>query len=1005
MKIQFIDGQYQVISLNNCHCGHRKISSISNVRTRLNVTEKSLIAYNAAMGLQRPNAVSDAFNLNSNSGYLRAGQVAYLAKLLCLGKLEQPSGFLTVPALQAETDGTDPNLTSAQRLFSIYKKPGFTFAIEFAKTSESDGSSVKWTEVWVNGLFINRVNRIDLSRYSDDDEQSPSLHASLKDCIGTTILCNFFLSSSEQLKQIFKYPESLSYDTTKNKTEAGLKMGKLMFADGNENRQSCADYYMSDQTVASHRWIFRIAIPAIFGPDFTLLVRIVTTDGDPWVIQVLDSLSDTKNPTAIYNNCQHQLDNWHLLVLNFLEAVGVVNEEAQVLISVRRWLQIIRKRIRWPDDALYSFQCLRKYVQQKVSPDRLNSYDVYFQRLAANFPRWAFYMVKSTPGTRDSGSNESEHLHLLNEGCRRDTPIDVSSIKSMNRTLKVRLRRNVDMVVIHERSLITVHDNLREISNLMLNVPFKRLERSYSDFFHYDVCSLGTHGFGEEERRVFLVTRKGKDLSSLFVNGREDSDISEKDSDMSEKHSDISDDDASPCDAPCADSSPWPTFPQMFFVYVNSENLVSCSCFEFQRQYTICSHIFAVFDGLIPERRLDILSMRTLVCFAEQVDHVLLAGPLKRLPLDTEMNPKFEIDIPYGAHISFENFVRDHCITNGVLTVFWRREKLSENHLSLFLMKMEVCEESTDPFDHCASSENENLSCDLSNADDNKSGSSLYDNGKGTPSSEFSAKTNFIRHCAEIGENLSELNLPRAMAWLNFIQTLLLGCLGTPRLLVADSRGNTLSAFSQFKHACAILCSQLINDNNAEYAMKLMTQLEADLFQCSVAVPVGAKKVCTSLLVGAKHVRIGKCSRKGSGLPPSSLLTSISLRSTIGTKAKSQKRLSTVIGEIAKLRKVRAWPRGNKAWREKNKKKRQHLASTTTSTTTRMGMYTLVESSRAPFTSHHLTSVANHANQSAVSELAPVPFPISAVKTALLPPAGNNTAHPLLSGHPPITLS
>ena len=397
-----------------------------------------------------------------------------------------------------------------------------------------------------------------------------------------------------------------------------------------------------------------------------------------------------------------------------------------------------------------------------------------------------------------------------------------------------------------------------------------------------------------------------------------------------------------------------------------------------------------------------ILSMRTLVCFAEQVDHVLLAGPLKRVPLDTEMNPKFEIEIPYSAHISFENFVRDHFITNEVLTVFWRREKLSENHLSLFVRKMDlVCQEmSTDTFDHCASSENENLSCDLSIADKNKSGSSA----------EFSAKTNFSRHCAEIGENISDLNLPRGMAWLNFIQTLLLNCMGTSRLLVANSCGNTLSAFSQFKHACAIL-SGLINDNNAAYAMKLMTQLEADLFQFSAgtAVSVGAKEGCTSLLVAAKNVRIGQRSRKGSGLPPSSLLTSISLRSSIGTKAKSQKRLSTAIGEFAKLRKGRAW-RG-KARPKKTKKERQDLAPTTTPTMTGMGMHTL-KCSRAPVTSSHVTSVANHANQSAVTELAPVPIPILAavyvVKTALLAPAfGNNTAHPppLGSPHPSPSLN
>ena len=152
----------------------------------------------------------------------------------------------------------------------------------------------------------------------------------------------------------------------------------------------------------------------------------VTTDGDQWVIQVLDSLCDSKNPTAIYNNCQHQLDNWHLLVLNFLDAVGYVKEETLVIKWVRRWLQKIRKTIRWPDEALYSFNCLRQYAQRNVSTERFNSYDVYFQRLAANFPRWAFCMVKSTPGARDSGSNESEHLHLLREGCRRDTPIYVS---------------------------------------------------------------------------------------------------------------------------------------------------------------------------------------------------------------------------------------------------------------------------------------------------------------------------------------------------------------------------------------------------------------------------------------------------------------------------------------------------------------------------------------------------------------------------------------------------
>lgn len=163
-----------------------------------------------------------------------------------------------------------------------------------------------------------------------------------------------------------------------------------------------------------------------------MLLRIVTTDGDPWVIQVLDSLTDTNNPTAIYNNCQHQLDNWHLLVLNFLEAVGIVNEEMQILCSARRWLQTIRKTIRWPDDALYSFDCLRHFVQKNVSPERYNSYDVYFQRLSANFPRWAFYTVKSTPGTRDSGANESEHLQLKNEGCRRDTPVDVSCKIPMN---------------------------------------------------------------------------------------------------------------------------------------------------------------------------------------------------------------------------------------------------------------------------------------------------------------------------------------------------------------------------------------------------------------------------------------------------------------------------------------------------------------------------------------------------------------------------------------------
>ena len=389
----------------------------------------------------------------------------------------------------------------------------------------------------------------------------------------------------------------------------------------------------------------------------------------------------------------------------------------------------------------------------------------------------------------------------------------------MNRTVKTRMRRNVDMVVMHERSLITVHENLREISGLMMNIPFKRLERSYSDFVNYDVCYLGTHGCGEEARRVFVVIRKGLNLSSLVVNGREDSDTSDN-------------------------ASPWPTFPQMFFVSVNSENLVSCSCFQFQRLYTICSHIFAVFDGFIPERRLDIISMRTLICFAEELDPDLLEGPLKRVPLDTEMNPKFDVDIPYSAYRSFEQLVRDHCITNDVLTVFWQREKFPEKLLSHLLMKMDLVREEmmiTDPFDHYGSSENGNLSCDLlSNADGNKSG--LYDTAKGTASAEFSPKTNFTRHCAEIGESLSDINLPRAMAWLNLVQTLLLDCLPTSRLLVANSCANTLSAFSQFKHACAII-GDLINENNVDYAIKLMTQLEADLFQFSVGnvVSVGAK--------------------------------------------------------------------------------------------------------------------------------------------------------------------
>jgi len=231
--IQFIDGQYEVISMNTCHSGHRKITSISNVRTRLNVMDKSLIAYNAAMGIQRPNAVSDAFNLNSKSGYLRSHQVAYLGTLLYRGKLEQPSGYVAMPALQAEVLVADPNMSSAQRLFSIYKKLGFAFAIQFAKTSDGcPGEILKWTEIWVNGIFVETT---DFSR-CDDDDQSPSLRASFKDCVGiTNILCNFFVSSDEQLKQILKYPESLSYDTTANKMEAGLKMGKLMFGTTKHN--------------------------------------------------------------------------------------------------------------------------------------------------------------------------------------------------------------------------------------------------------------------------------------------------------------------------------------------------------------------------------------------------------------------------------------------------------------------------------------------------------------------------------------------------------------------------------------------------------------------------------------------------------------------------------------------------------------------------------------------------------------------------------------------------
>ena len=110
---------------------------------------------------------------------------------------------------------------------------------------------------------------------------------------GNQILLAFAWTTSQELKLLKRYPDFISIDVTEktNKEKRGLLLAAGV--DGNRKAFICLHVFMPNAQMRSFGWIYKNAIPTLWGDHVLQHVKVVITDGEQALYMPIENLSDT----------------------------------------------------------------------------------------------------------------------------------------------------------------------------------------------------------------------------------------------------------------------------------------------------------------------------------------------------------------------------------------------------------------------------------------------------------------------------------------------------------------------------------------------------------------------------------------------------------------------------------------------------------------------------------------------------------------------------------------
>ena len=178
------------------------------------------------------------------------------------------------------------------------------------------------------------------------------------------ILMGVVWSEKKLLETCARFPELATADTTFKTNKKGRPLFKIQGLDGDGKMFTRANALLWNESEEAFLFVFKIALPRLWGADVCRAMSLIITDGDAQMIYALKSALKT----TYFINCTIKRCYWHLVHQTYSKLFGNGETDSATNTIVRRWLNSLAYRVETVADFEESITALKTWISSNVEP-------------------------------------------------------------------------------------------------------------------------------------------------------------------------------------------------------------------------------------------------------------------------------------------------------------------------------------------------------------------------------------------------------------------------------------------------------------------------------------------------------------------------------------------------------------------------------------------------------------------------------------------------------------
>jgi hypothetical protein len=235
--------------------------------------------------------------------------------------------------------------------------------------ARADRGEVEYVALFGNIINTKSVQKATTQAFNDvkNSTSSQFLRGSSRDAHtivnqNNRILMGVVWSEVKLLETGARFPELASADVTCKTNREGRPLLKIQGVDGNGKMYTRANALLWNESHVAFLFVFKTAVPQLWGESVCEATSLFLTDGDPQMISALRGVRlSSALPNITLKRCF-----WHLIHREFTKMFGNGEHDLETNKVVRGWFNSLAYRVETPADFTQSMEALKAWIVANV---------------------------------------------------------------------------------------------------------------------------------------------------------------------------------------------------------------------------------------------------------------------------------------------------------------------------------------------------------------------------------------------------------------------------------------------------------------------------------------------------------------------------------------------------------------------------------------------------------------------------------------------------------------